>query len=57
MMVTLKNDDVVEGRGDGAIAAAGSSRDLVDGPSASGALDSPFERIDGGDVELTGDGA
>ncbi len=56
-MVTLKNDDVVEGRGDGAIAAAGSSRDLVDGPSASGALDSPFERIDGGDVELTGDGA
>lgn len=40
-MVTLKNDDVVEGRGDGA---------------APGALDSLFERIDRGYIELTGDG-
>lgn len=55
-MVTLKNDDVVEGRGNGAIAAAGSARGLVDGLVSSGALDSLFERIDRGDVELTGDG-
>ena len=55
-MVTLKNDDVVEGRGDGAVAAAGSARGLVDGLVSSGALDSLFERIDKGDVELTGDG-
>lgn len=55
-VVTLKNDDVVEGRGDGAVAAAGSARGLVDGLVSSGALDSLFERIDKGDVELTGDG-
>lgn len=55
-MVTLKNDDVVEGRGDGGAAAAGSARGLVDVLVSSGALDSLFERIDRGDVELTGDG-
>ena len=55
-MVTLKNDDVVEGRGDGAVAGSGPARELVDGLAASGALDSLFERIDRGDMELTGDG-
>lgn len=55
-MVTLKNDDVVEGRGDGAAAGSGPARELVDGLVSSGALDSLFERIDKGDVELTGDG-
>lgn len=55
-MVTLKNDDVVEGRGDGAAAGSGPARELVDGLAASGALDSLFERIDRGDIELTGDG-
>lgn len=55
-MVTLKNDDAVVGSGDGVVAAAGSARELVDGLVSSGALDSLFERIDRGDVELTGDG-
>lgn len=51
-MVT-SHDEV--GCGDGAV-AVGSARELVDGLVSSGSLDSLFERIDRGDVELTGDG-
>lgn len=35
-MVTLKNDNVVGDRGDGAEAAVGSARELVDGLVSSG---------------------
>lgn len=43
----------VAGNDNGAVT---DSRSLVDSPVASGALDPLFERIDGGQIELTGDG-